>query len=75
MQEEGLNQMMNLILEEQVDNVMFGDISESDDYEDWIKCNAEDEERRNEQFLISTFFQVSNVFQLDASSKITGEEA
>jgi hypothetical protein len=35
----------------------------------------EDEERRNEQFLISTFFQVSNVFQLDASSKITGEEA
>jgi hypothetical protein len=29
--------MMNLILEEQVDNVMFGDIFESDDYEDWIR--------------------------------------
>jgi len=54
---------------------MFRDISKSNDYEDWIRCNVEDEERRNEQFLISTFVQVSNVFQLDVSSKTTGEEA
>lgn len=65
--------MMNLILEEQVNNVMFGDISESDNYEDWIRCDVEDEERRNDQFLISTFVQVSNVFQLDASSKTMSE--
>jgi hypothetical protein len=35
----------------------------------------EDEERRNEQFLISTFVQVSNVFQLDVSPKTTSAEA
>jgi hypothetical protein len=67
--------MMNLILEEQVDNVMLEDISESNDYEDWIRCDAEDEGRRNEIFFNSTFVQVSNVFQLDVSSKITSEEA
>ncbi len=75
MQEEGQNQIMNLILEEHADNVMFGDISEFEDYEDWIRYIVEDEERRNEQFLNATSIQVSNVFQLDASSKIMGEEA
>jgi hypothetical protein len=54
MQEERPNQIMNLILEEQVDNVMFGDISEFEDYEDWIRYIVEDEERRNEQFLNAT---------------------
>jgi len=57
--------MMNLILEEHANNVMFGDISKSNDYEDWIRCDAKDEERRNEQILTSTSIQVSNVFQLD----------
>jgi len=66
--------MMNLILEEHVDNVMFGDISKSNDYEDWIRCDAKIEERRNEQILTSTSVQVSNVFQLDVSSKTMGEE-
>jgi hypothetical protein len=54
MQEEGQNQIMNLILEEHADNVMFGDISEFEDYEDWIRYIVEDEERRNEQFLNAT---------------------
>jgi hypothetical protein len=54
MQEERPNQIMNLILEEQADNVMFGDISEFEDYEDWIRYIVEDEERRNEQFLNAT---------------------
>lgn len=49
--------------------------SELDDYEDQIRCNVEDEERRNEQFLISTSVQVSNVFQFDVSLKTIGEEA
>jgi hypothetical protein len=43
-----------LILEELDDNVMFGDISKYDDYEDWIRCVAEDKEKRNELFFIIT---------------------
>lgn len=66
---------MNLILKEQTDNVVFGDIFEYQDYEDWIKCVVEDEKRKNEQFLDATSVQVSNVFELYASSKTTGEEA
>jgi hypothetical protein len=72
-QEEGPNQIMNLILEEQADNVMFGDITEYEDYEDWIRCVAKDEKRRNEQFLNVRSVQVSNVFQLNASTKFTSE--
>jgi len=47
-QEKGPNQIMNLIMEEHADNVMFGDIVESNDYEDWIRCIVKDEKRRNE---------------------------
>lgn len=66
-QKEGPNQIMNLILKEQTDNVVFGDIFEYQDYEDWIRCVVEDEKRKNEQFLDATSVQVSNVFELDAS--------
>ncbi len=46
--EEGPNQIKNLILEEQANNVMFGDIFKYDDYENWNICIAEDKEKRNE---------------------------
>ncbi len=68
-QEEGPNQIMNLILKEQTNNVVFGDIFEYQDYEDWIRCVVEDEKMKNEQIFYATFVQVSNVFELDASSK------
>jgi hypothetical protein len=48
--EEGPNQIKNLILEEHADNVMFGDISKYDEYEDWIRCVAEDMKKRIEFF-------------------------
>ncbi len=74
MKEEGPNQIKNLILEKQVNNVMFGDIFKYDDYENWSICIAEDKEKKNEQFFTIATMQVSNVFQLDASSKIESEK-
>jgi hypothetical protein len=47
---------------------MFGEISNSHDFKDWMRCVAWDEERRNKQFVSTTFIHVSNMFQLDASS-------
>jgi len=41
---------MNLILEEQANNVMFRDIIEYEDYEDWIRCVVEDEQRKMNNF-------------------------
>ncbi len=62
--EEGPNQIKILILEEHVDNVMFGYISKYDYYENWIRCAIEDKENKNEQFFIAPTMQVSNVFSI-----------
>jgi hypothetical protein len=34
--QEGPNQMVNLLLEEQTDNIIYGELSNSKDFEDWI---------------------------------------
>ncbi len=44
---------MNLIFEEQVNNVIFGErFDYDDDFEDQMQCVAQDEDRRNEQFIV-----------------------
>ncbi len=49
-QKEGPNQIMNLTLVERIKNVLFGETSDFDDYEDWIKCVEYDEHMKNVQF-------------------------
>ncbi len=43
---------MNLIFEEQANNVIFGEIFNYDDFEDQMRCVAQDENRKNEQFIV-----------------------
>lgn len=59
---------MNLNLEKHVDNVGFGEISNSNDFEDYMSFVAQDENHRNEQFMVTTCMQVFDVFQLEAKS-------
>jgi hypothetical protein len=47
---EGPKQMINLLLEEQTNNLVFGKLSDLDDFEDYLKCVDEEEQRRNEIF-------------------------
>ncbi len=39
-QKEGLHQIVNLIFEKQTNNLMFGEISNSEDFEDLMQCVA-----------------------------------
>ncbi len=48
---EGSTQIINLLIKNQVDNIVFGELFNSDDLEDWMWCVATEEERRNEIFL------------------------
>ncbi len=34
--QKGPNQMVNLLLEEQTDNIIYDELSDSKDFEDWI---------------------------------------
>ncbi len=43
--------MINLLVEFFFNNLIFGEFSNSDDFEDWIKCVDEEKRRRNEIFL------------------------
>jgi hypothetical protein len=40
---EGPNQINNLLLEDQTKNIIFGEISNYEGYEDWMKCVAKEE--------------------------------
>ncbi len=59
---------MNLNLEKQVDNVVFGEIFDSNDFKDQMNFVAQDENHRNEQFMATTCMQVFDVFQLEEKS-------
>lgn len=48
---EGPIQILNLLIKNQVDNIVFGELSNFDDLEDWMWCTTTKEERRNEIFL------------------------
>lgn len=48
---EGSTQIINLLIKNQVDNIVFGELFNHDDLEDWMWCAATEEERRNEIFL------------------------
>lgn len=43
MKHEGPNQINNLLLEDQTKNIIFREISNYEDYEDWMKCVAKEE--------------------------------
>jgi hypothetical protein len=47
---EGLTQIINLLVEDQIDNIMFRELFDSDDLGDWMRCVAEEEEKRNDIF-------------------------
>ncbi len=61
-QNEDLRHIMNLLLEKQVNMVMFGEISDFDDFKDQLRCVNQDEERRNEQFKAAKGKDVLNIF-------------
>jgi hypothetical protein len=63
MQNEGPNQIMNLMLEEHANNGMFGEIFDYNDFEDWRRCVRHDEKRK--KFAPTIAMQVSKKFQLD----------
>jgi len=46
MQNEGPNQIMNLMFEKHANNVMFSEIFDYNDFEDWMRCVRHDEKRR-----------------------------
>jgi hypothetical protein len=57
---------LNLLLEEQIDNVIFGEFFDFDDVGDWISCAAEDEDRRKQIFADNIKEKMSVVFQPEA---------
>jgi len=59
---------MNFLLGKQADRVLFGKNSNFDDFEDWMWCANQNEERWNEQFKVAKRKDVSNIFQFDVES-------
>jgi hypothetical protein len=53
----------------QTNNVLFGKTSNSNDYEDWIRCVEQDEHMRNVQFTFEKYSPIFDVFDLDIESK------
>jgi hypothetical protein len=64
-QNKSPHHIMNLLLEEQANRVLFGKNSNSDDFEDWMRCADQNEEKWNEQFKVAKGKNVSNIFQFD----------
>lgn len=64
-QKEGFNQIMSLILKEYTNNVFFGEVSDSNNFEDWMKFIEGDEDHENKQFIFAKFSHISYVFQLN----------
>jgi len=64
-QNESPHQIMNLFFEKQVNKVVFGEFFYFDDFEDWLRCVNQGEERRNEQHMEAKGKDVLNIFQLD----------
>lgn len=48
---ESPTQIINFLIKTQVVNIVFGELFDYDDLEDWMRCVATEEERRNEIFL------------------------
>jgi hypothetical protein len=55
-------------LKKQAHNVFFSEISYSNDLDDWMRCVAQGEDRRNEQFMATRGTLMLNIFQLNVSS-------
>ncbi len=66
---EGLNHIMNLILVEHTNNVLFRKTSNFDDYEDWIRSVEHDEHMKNVQFTFKKYSPIFDVFDLNIESK------
>jgi hypothetical protein len=48
--QEGPNQITNMLFEEQTYNIIFKELLNSNDFENWMKCVIKYENRRNEMF-------------------------
>jgi hypothetical protein len=49
--QEGPTQIINLLVEDQTGNIMFGELFDFDDLGDWMRRVTEEEERKNDIFL------------------------
>jgi len=48
--QERPNQSINLLLEEQIDNIIFGQLSNYEDFENYMRCVVKDDNMWNEAF-------------------------
>jgi hypothetical protein len=48
---ESPTQIINLLIKNQANNIVFGELFNSNDLEGWMRCVVTEEERRNEIFL------------------------
>jgi DNA relaxase NicK len=56
--------MVNLLLEEQTNNIIYGELLHFKDFEDWIRCVSGEEEKRNEIFVGKLAIKLLHIFQL-----------
>lgn len=66
--QEGPIQIINLLVENQTNNIMFRKLSDSNDLGDWMQCVAKEKERRNNIFLNKQQDDCPKVFQLDTDN-------
>ncbi len=62
--QEGLEQIINLLVEDHIDNIMFGKLSNSNYLGDWMQCVTE-EDIRNGIFVNEQQVNCPRIFQLD----------
>jgi hypothetical protein len=60
--QEGPDQIMNMLFEEQTYKIIFKKLSNSNDFEDWMKCVVKYENKRNEMFKGNKFRKCLVVF-------------
>ncbi len=61
-------------MEEQSDNIIFGKLFNSTDFEDWMKCVSQVEEKRNEIFIGNQFGECQAIFRLDTGQRKKKQE-
>lgn len=62
---EGPNQIINLLLEDQTKNIIFGKSSNSKDYEEWMRCVAKEENVQKVAYDAEQLKECSLVLELE----------
>jgi len=60
--QEGLDQIMNMLFDKQTYNMIFEELSNFNDFGDWMKCVVKYDNKRNEMFRSNKFGKCLVVF-------------